>query len=127
MDTVSLYIGLLLHDAEVVRMLFNGIAIPAVVGFLAALIFALTLFFVRKKGKISRLLFYIGSGIVGGIAFFAYIECYSIICFKSAHLTFVIENLSLSLPAGVVIAFVFWTIELITDAVKTIARKESPS
>jgi len=124
---IGLYIRLFFCDAEVARSVLQLIAIPTVIGFLAALVFALILFFVRKKRQISRLLFYIGSGVVGGGAFFVCIEIYDILYYQSAYVAFTIQNLSFSLPLGVFIAFVFWAIELITDAVKTIARKESPS
>lgn len=137
----SNYLRLFLHDQIFVKALLNTIAIPV----LCVSVFAVLVCLLRKKIKTPRVLFYMGSVLIGSIASLAHVVYISITLFgvpKHLYASEVLVSLTgdlqmslwdvlsvghilSALYIGVFTAFVFWILEQIVDAVKIFRRKRT--
>lgn len=135
---VKNYIRMFLHDKTFGKVLLNTILTPAIVSFLLVFVFAVIAFLVRKKIKVPRWVFYLGSVLIGGVATLFYTSYLSI---AFSHMTsnlfaaqtiisHIIDykpsvfdvlsfpNVLFSLYIGILTAFVFWIFELIYNIYK---------
>lgn len=140
---VANYIRLFLNDKTFAKALFNTVFAPALFSFLIVAVFAMIVFIVRKKIKVPRWVFYIGSVFAGAITALLYIVCVNMAFLRASEQSHAaqtivshivdyspsifdvisISNVLLSLYIGIFIAFVFWVLELIIDIVKNLRRK----
>jgi hypothetical protein len=128
------YIRMFLNDKIFRKALFNTVFAPALFSFLIVAVFAIIVFIVRKKIKVPRWVFYIGSVFVGAITALL-CKAYSFISLRELLSSYIvvysptvfdvisISNVLLSLYIGIFIAFVFWVLELIVNIIKKIRRK----
>ncbi len=132
------YIRLFLNDKTFVKALFNTVAMPIAISFFIVSVFALVMFFVRKKIKAPRLIFYSGGVIIGAITSIICMMCISIATFGEISQSYeaqtivshivdykpsvfdaiTLPNIFISLFVGIFTVFVFWIIELIIDIFK---------
>lgn len=140
------YIRMFLNDKTFGKALLNTFLTPALVSFLLVLVFALIIFFIRKKIKVARWAFYLGSVIVGGVTTLIYNVYLSIsLSHITGNLLYATQtivshiadykpsvfdiinptNVLFSLYIGILTAFVFWILELMVDIVKNFRRKRN--
>ncbi len=128
------YIRMFLNDKTFGKALFNTAFAPALFSFLIVAVFAMIVFIVRKKIKVPRIVFYIGSIFVGAITALLYIVCRNMAFNQSyavqtivSHIgdyspsifdVLSISNVLFSFYIGIFTAFVFWGIERIVAFVK---------
>lgn len=143
---VGNYIRMFLNDKTFLKVLLNTFLKPALVGFLLVLVFAVIVFLVKKKIKVPRWAFYLGSVIVGGVTTLIYNVYLSISLSRitgnllyatQTILTHIADykpsvfdiinptNVLFSLYTGILTAFVFWILELMVDIVKNFRRKRN--
>ena len=138
---LSNYIRMFTNDKIFGQMLVNTVMFPTFVSVCLVTVFALIVFIIRKKIKVPRWLFYLGSVFVGGMTSLIYIACVSALTFRvpshvvatlqplfgayqpSVFDALTITNVLISLYIGILTAFVFWVLELIIDIVKKTGRK----
>ena len=138
------YIRMFSNDKLFGKTLFNTVFGPAIFSFLIVAVFAVIVYLVRKKIKVSRKVFYIGGVFVGAITTLAYVACINAAFLRApgklnavqtivSHIgnyspnvfnVISISTVSLSLYIGILTAFVFWIMELIGDIVKSLVRKK---
>lgn len=139
------YIRMFLNDKTFGKALLNTILPPAIVSFLLVSVFAVIAFLVRKKIKVPRWVFYLGSVLIGGITTLFYTSYLSI---AFSHMTsnlfadqtivshvldykpsvfdaITFPNILFSLYIGILTAFAFWILELISDIIKNFRRKRN--
>lgn len=92
------YIRLFLNDKTFLSVLFNTFAMQIIISFIVSAVLAVIIFLLRKKIKAPRLIFYIGSIILGNVVSWA------LPWFK---------HFFIALYVGIITAFVFWILELI--------------
>ncbi len=137
------YIRMFLHDKTFGKALLNTILTPAIVSFLLVSVFAVIVFLVRKKIKVQRWVFYLGSVLIGGMTALVYILYVNVVLFGVPSNLYAAQtivshivgykpsvfdvinppNLLFSFYVGILTAFVFWILELIVDIVKNFIRK----
>ncbi len=140
---VENYIRMFLHDKTFGKALRNTILTPAIVSFLLVPVFAVIVFLVRKKIKVPRWVFYLGSMLIGGMTALIYILCVNVVLFGVPSNLYAAQtivshildykpsvfdvinppHLLFSFYVGILTAFVFWILELIVDIVKKFIRK----
>ena len=97
------YIRLFLNDKTFLTVLFNTFAGQIIISFIVSAVLAVIIFSLRKKIKAPRLIFYIGSIILGNVVSWA------LPWFK---------HFFIALYVGIITAFVFWILELIVTLFK---------
>lgn len=97
------YIRLFLNDKTFLSVLFNTFAMQIIISFIVSAVLAVIIFLLRKKVKSPRLIFYIGSIILGNVVSWA------LLWFK---------HFFIALYVGIITAFVFWILELIVSLFK---------
>lgn len=140
---INNYIRMFLNDKTFGMALINAILAPAMVSFVSVSVFAVIVFFVRKKIKVPRWVFYLGSVFIGGMTALIYILCVNAALFgvpsdlyaaqtivshifgykPSVFDAITVPNVLISLYVGVFTAFVFWILELVPDIVKKVRKK----
>ena len=139
------FIRMFLHDKTFGKALLNTILPPAIVSFLLVSAFAIIVFLIRKKIKVRRGMFYLGSVIIGGVTSLIYSSYLSI---TFSHMTsnlfaaqtiishivdykpsvfdaITFPNMLFYLYIGILTAFVFWILELISDIIKNFRKKRN--
>ena len=142
---VGNFIRMFLHDKTFGKALLNTILPPAIVSFLLVSAFAIIVFLIRKKIKVRRGMFYLGGVIIGGVTTLIYSSYLSI---TFSHMTsnlfaaqtiishivdykpsvfdaITFPNMLFSLYIGILTAFVFWILELISDIIKNFRKKRN--
>ena len=126
---INNYIRMFLNDKIFGKALFNTVFPPALFSLLIVAVFAMIVFIVRKKIKVPRIVFYVGSIFVGAITALVYIVCRNM-AFNQTHAvqTIVshivgyspsifdvlsISNVLFSFYIGIFTAFIIWVLELI--------------
>lgn len=135
------YIRMFSNDKIFVKALVNTIILPTLVSIFAVAVFALFAFFARKKIKVPRWLFYLGSVFIGGVTALIYTVCASVSAIRvlshsiTALQSYVVAyqpsvfdaitflNVFLSVYIGIFTAFIFLLLELILDAIKMLKDK----
>jgi len=131
---VSNYIRMFSNDKIFGKALFNTVVITIAISFLFVFVFALIIFFIIKKIKVARWVFYLGSVFIGGLTTLSYTSYLNITFplttsdFFAAQIYYaqmIIShtNVLFSLYIGILTAFVFWILELISDIIKNFRRK----
>lgn len=139
------YIRMFSNDKIFLKSLLNTLLKPAIVSFLLVLVFAVIVFLVRKKIKVRRWVFYLGSVFIGSITTLFYTAYFGISSFHTTSNLFAAQqtlishifdyrpyvlyainptNVFFSLYIGILTAFVFWILELISDIIKNFRRKK---
>ena len=141
---VGNYIRMFLNDKTFGKALLNTILAPAIVSSLLVSVFAVIVFIVRKKIKVPRWVFYLGSVLIGGVTTLLYTYYLSIVF---SHMTsslfaaqtiitqivdynpyvnvITFQNVFFSLYIGILTAFIFWILELVVDIIKNFIRKRN--
>lgn len=138
------YIRMFSNDKIFGKALFHTVLAPAICSVSVVAVFAMIVFIVRKKIKVPRWVFYIGSIFVGAIAALLCIVCVNAAFLRAPGLSdalqtieshiggysptvfdaLSISNVLLSLYIGILTAFIFWIMELIAAIVKNLLRKK---
>lgn len=120
------YIRMFFYDKTFVKALLNTILPPAIVSFLLVCVFAVVAFIFRKKIKVPRWVFYLGSMFISTIASLIYIVYTNSVFFgvSTVFNALYVQNVLISLYVGISTAFVFWILELIVDIIKNFRRKK---
>lgn len=104
------YVRLFLNDKTFLSVLFNTFAMQIIISFMVSAVLAVIIFLLRKKIKAPRLIFYIGSIILGNVVSWA------LPWFK---------HFFIALYAGIITAFIFWILELIISLfLKRVCKNE---
>ena len=137
------YIRMFSNDKIFLKSLLNTLLKPAIVSFLLVFVFAVIVFLVRKKIKVRRWVFYLGSVFIGSVTTLFYTAYLGILSFHTSSnlyaaqqtlishildyrpsvnvITF--QNVLFSMCIGILTAFVFWILELICYIIKLIKYK----
>ena len=104
------YVRLFLNDKTFLSVLFNTFAMQIIISFIVSAVLAVIIFLLRKKIKAPRLIFYIGSIILGNVVSWA------LPWFK---------HFFIALYAGIITALIFWILELIISLfLKRVCKNE---